>query len=96
MVIIEKAPLIEWHYEKDKYLPRIMTIVAHEASHVVTMLFSDCSVVIDDDNQECEAYMQGYVTSCITDYLVNDLEFIENEEKDEKTGRSKGGTILCS
>lgn len=60
-------------------------ILSHEALHVVCETFDVCAIPIDGDNQETAAYFEGYVTSCLFDFINQ----IKVEKEDE------GYSILC-
>lgn len=87
VIILNPDVLVPYYYKGKWHLPNLVNVLAHEATHVALMLFCDCDIIIDEESQECEAYLIGYITGRLMDY-INNIKY----EEDEKT---RGGTIFC-
>lgn len=50
-----------WSEGKDEFIGNI----AHEAEHVKYMIFEDCGMTYNEQSQEADAYLVGWVAKCI-------------------------------
>lgn len=67
----EQGGSLVWFHNPDNIKQKNIT---HESVHAANLIFKDCDIRIDCDNDEAQAYLAGFVGDCIYKTVVEHTE----------------------